>query len=441
MSSESLVFLMFIGVVLGSFTGFPIAFVLGSLGLLFGVFIMDLPILGSLFITKIWGLMSEPVLAAIPLFIFMGCMIEKAGLAELLYETIYRWLGPLRGGLALATVVFCTVFAATTGIVGASVTAMGLLALPTMLKRGYDIPLATGCICAGGTLGILIPPSIMLIIYGPAGGVSVAKLYAGAFMPRFLLSALFMGYIAIRSWLNPKLCPAMPLEEREERSFREYVYEGFTALLPTLFLIFAVLGTIFFGLCAPTEAAGIGALGSIILAAGYGRFNYGILKEVSLITFRITAMILFVTVGANLFTAVFLYGGGGTALTDLLMQWDLGRWGILAVVMVIVFFLGALIDWIGILLIIVPIFSPFLKSLGFDPLWVGLLICINLQMSFLTPPFAYAIFYLKGISPPEVQLSHIIRGVTPYIALQATGLFLCILFPQICLWLPSLMGK
>ena len=441
MSSELLVALMFVGVVLGSFTGFPIAFVLGSLGLGFGIFLMDLPVLGSLFLTRIWGLICEPILAAVPLFIFMGCMIEKSGLAELLYDTIYHWLGPVRGGLALATVVFCTIFAATTGIVGASVTAMGLLALPTMLKRGYDIPLATGCICAGGTLGILIPPSIMLIIYGPAGGVSVAQLYAGAFIPGFVLSALFMGYIGIRSWMNPKLCPALPPEEREKRTLKDYLHQGLTSLLPTLFLILAVLGTIFFGICAPTEAAGIGALGSIILAAVYRRFNLGMLKDVSLITFRITAMILFVTVGASLFTSVFLYGGGGSAITDLLMKWNLGPWGVLAVVLVIVFFLGALIDWIGILLIIVPIFSPLLKSLGFDPLWVGLLICVNLQMSFLTPPFAYAIFYLKGIAPPQVQLSHIIRGVFPYVLLQATGLILCILFPQLCLWLPSLMGK
>jgi tripartite ATP-independent transporter DctM subunit len=348
-------------------------------------------------------------------------------------------MGGLRGGLGIATVFVCTIFAAATGIVGASVVTMGLLALPPMLKRGYNKELATGCILAGGTLGILIPPSIMIVVYGPMANLSVARLFFGAFMPGFLLSALYIAYIAIRCFFQPEMGPAMPVEERRAVPLLRKLYLAATGLIPPVFLIMAVLGMIFLGVAAPTEAAALGAFASMLLALAYRRLNWEGLRDVTYTTLRITSMIMFVVVGASMFTSVFMGLGGGDFVRNLLMAVPFGRWGVLAVMMIIIFILGMFIDWIGIVLIIVPLFTPVAATLGFDAIWFALLVMINLQMSYLTPPFAYAIFYLKGIAPPEITIAHIYRGVVPFVALQWTGLILCIIFPQIILWLPSMM--
>jgi len=437
LSAGLITILMFVGVILGVATGFPIAFVLGGLGVIFG-FLAGIGI-EYLIPIRAFGVVSTYIFACIPLFVFMGCMMERSGCSELAFSTLHRWMGNLRGGLAIATVLISTLFAATTGIIGASVTTMGLVALPAMLKRGYNKPLATGCVCAGGTLGILIPPSIMLVLYAPMAGVSIARMFMGAILPGLLLSALFIFYIGIRSFINPSMGPPMPAEERGHFTRRQNFIMGAKSLFPPLFLILAVLGSIFFGIAAPTEAASVGALGSIILAVIYGKFNWQNLKEASYNTLKISTMIMFVALGANLFTGTLITAGGGPVITNFMLGLGLGRWGVFAVVLLIIFVLGMFIDWVGILLIMVPIFNPILNSLGFDPLWVGLIICVSLQMSFLTPPFAYSIFYLKGLHIEGVTMMDLYRGVVPFVLLQATGTFLCIAFPKIVTFLPSLM--
>jgi len=339
----------------------------------------------------------------------------------------------------MATIFVCTIFAAATGIVGASVVTMGLLALPPMLKRGYNKELASGCILAGGTLGILIPPSIMIVVYGPMANISVARLFFGAFTPGLLLASLYVAYIAIRCFFQPHLGPPMPVEDRKAVSLSRKLYLTITGLVPPVFLIMSVLGMIFMGVAAPTEAAALGAFAAMLLAVGYRKLNWQSLKDVTYTTVRITSMIMFVVLGASMFTSVFMGLGGGHFVKDLLLAVPFGRWGVLIAMMLIVFILGMFIDWIGIVLIIVPLFTPIAATLGFDAIWFALLVMINLQMSYLTPPFAYAIFYLRGIAPPEVTIAHIYRGVIPFVLLQMVGLGLCIAFPQIILWLPGMM--
>lgn len=430
--------IMFAAVLIGVLSGYPIAFILGGLALTFGLVAWGPQVVPALFL-RTFGVMKTYIFAAIPLFVFMGIMLERSGSSERLFHATHLLMGGLRGGLAIVTVFVSTIFAAATGIVGASVVTMGLLALPPMLKRGYNKELATGSILAGGTLGILIPPSIMIVVYGPMANLSVARLFFGAFLPGLLLSALYMAYITIRCYFQPQLGPAMSLEERKAVSLPRKLFLVATGLLPPVFLILAVLGVIFLGVAAPTEAAAMGAFAAMLLALAYRKLNWKSLKETVYSTLRITSMIMFVVVGASMFTSVFMGLGGGNFVSDLLLTAPFGKWMLLLVMMFIVFILGMFLDWIGIVLIVVPIFTPIAASLGFDPIWFALLIMINLQMSYLTPPFAYAIFYLRGIAPPEVTIGHIYRGVIPFVLLQWTGLILSIIFPQIILWLPNMM--
>jgi len=319
---------------------------------------------------------------------------------------------------------------------------IGLIAVPSMLQRGYSKELTCGSVCAGGTLGILIPPSLMLVIYGPMANLSVGKLFMGAFGPGLLLSALYMTYIAIRAWLRPHEAPPMSAEERAVpllQKLRLLV----TGTIPPLFLMLSVLGAIFFGVAAPTEAAALGAIAATLLAVAYRQFNWGTLRYAMLQTIRITSMALFIGWGAQMFVGVFLRLGGGDVITNLMLAAPFGNWGAFALIMFIIFILGMLIDWIGIVFIMVPLVAPLAPTLGFDSLWFGMMIVVNLQMSFMTPPMAYAIFYLKGIAKPEWQITtgHIIRGVIPFVGLILVGLGLCIAFPQIILWLPHQMIK
>jgi tripartite ATP-independent transporter DctM subunit len=439
MSPEYLSVVMFVGVIILVFAGVPLYLALGGLGLYFGIAGGWSPQVYDQFINRIFGLMSNEVLPAVPLFVFMGAILDKSGAADKLFNAFYLAMGGLRGGLAVATILICTIFAACTGVVGASVTTMGMLALPAMLKRNYNIPLATGCICAGGTLGILIPPSVMMLLYGPMVGLSVAKMFMGAFMPGFVLSALFLSYIIIICLIRPEYGPPMPKEERQAIPMIKVAGEILLYLVPPMFLILAVLGTIFLGVASPTEAAAIGGLGSVVIAVFYRRFNLSVLYEGVINTLKITSMVMFVAVGAFMFSGVFMALGGAKLIGNFIISLPLGKWGILVVMMAIIFVLGMLIDWIGILFIVVPIFTPVVVHLGFDPLWFSLVVCVNLQMSFISPPFAYSIFYLKGVSPPEVEMMHIIKGVIPFLVLQAIGTVLVVLFPQIVLWLPSKM--
>lgn len=438
MSPETVAYAMFGTLFVVLFLGHPLAFSLGAVGLFFGIIGWggSPDVIFSMFVNKAYGVMDEYVLVAVPLFIFMAQMLDASGIAEKLFHTMHVLWGPVRGGLGIAVIMVCTVFAASTGVVGATEVAIGLIAAPNLLKRGYDIPMSAGCICAGGTLGILIPPSIMLVVYGGLTNLSVGKMFAAAYFPGFLLSALYIAYVAIRCGINPKLGPPLPKEERTH-SVGEKLSMAATSLLPPLFLIGMVLGSILFGWATTTEAAGLGALGATILAIGYRKFNWDSLLDSSIATLKITSMVMTLFLGGNAFQSVFMGLGGGDAVSDLLLGFKMSPYVVLFIMMGIVFFLGMFIDWLGILLIVIPVFTPVAQELGFDPLWFGTLICVNLQMAFLTPPFGYSLFYLRGIAPPEMTMGLIYRGVVPFICLQWVGLLVCIFWPPIVMWLPK----
>lgn len=439
MSPEIITFLMLGSLISLIVLGYPVAFVLGGLATIFGLIFVG-PQVVNLFMLRIFGVMGDYILLAIPLFVFMGVIIEKSGLATRLYDAAYVIMGRLRGGLAIATLVTCTIFAAATGVIGASVVTMGLLALPSMLKYKYDIPMATGSICAGGTLGILIPPSVMILIYGPLAGISVGKLFMAAFIPGLVLAVLYLVYVMVRCYLNPAMGPAMPPDHPDlQIPPGKKVYLFATSILPVSLLILAVLGSIFFGVAAPTEAAGVGAFAAILLALAYKTLNLENLKEAVYRTMTISCMIYLVLIGAGFFTAIFINLGGGNVVQNMVLSLPLPGWGILLVMFIIVFLMGMFIDWIGVLMIAVPLFTPIANALGYDPLWFAMMFIVVMQTSFLTPPFAYSIFYLKGIAPPEVTTGHIYRGVVPFIVLQFAGVALLALFPQLILWLPGLM--
>lgn len=439
MSPEIITLLIFATLLIGILLGYQTAFVLGGLSMMFGLIFIGPDIFGF-FILRLLGLMKNYVLLAVPIFLFMGVFMEKSGVAERLYGAMHLLLGGLRGGLGMATVVICVIFAAATGVVGASEVTIGLLALPAMLNRGFDKSLACGTICAGGTLGILIPPSIMIVMYGPTAGLSVGKLFMGAFIPGLLLGILYLVYIGIRCYLRPQDGPPMPREERMIPA-KKKIMLLLTSIVPPLFLIFAVLGTIFFGIASVTEASAMGAIASIILAGVYGQLSFRVVKEACLRTLQITSMILLIAVGASFFTSTFVALGGGEVVNNFMLGLPFGKWGVLIVMMLMLIVLGMFIDWIGMVFIVVPLLTPIAAQLGFDPIWFALLVMINLQISFLTPPFAYSIFYLKGITPPEVKTTHIYRGVLPFVGLQVLGIALCILFPQLITFLPNTMVK
>lgn len=437
METELLALLMFAALFVGVLTGFPIAFVLGGLGLIFGFFGWGPPVIDQI-VSRTYWVMNNDTFPAVPLFVFMGCVLERSGFIDKLFEDMRLAMGPLRGSLAIATNIVATIFAAATGIVGAPVTVLGLVALPPMLKHGYDKALATGVILAGGTLGILIPPSIMLIIYAPMAQLSIAKMFAAAFLPGFLLSGLYLTYIIIRCYLQPHLGPSLPKEERVISPLR-LLGRLSVSLLPTALLVLAVLGSILLGLAAPTEAAAVGATMGLLLGLAYRRLTWQNFKESVYTTLRVSSMILIIAVGASIFTGVFMRLGGGRMIEEVLLGLPVGPIGITIIVMGAIFIMGMFLDWVGILLVFVPVLSPIIITLGFDPLWFAMVICVTLQTSFLTPPFAVSIFYLKGVAPPEVKITDIYKGVIPFISLQLIGLALVIAFPQIILWLPGLL--
>ena len=437
-SPEILLFILFAGLILGLATGFPVAFAMLGASFIVG-FLGVGPGFYHMMILRLFETMHNYILASIILFVYMGIMLEKSGAAERLFSSIHLLLGGLRGGLALAVVAVCTVMAAATGIMGAPVIIMGLFALPHMLKKGYDPALSCGTICAGGTLGILIPPSIMLIVYGPMAGVSVGRLFMAAVIPGLLLSALYAVYIVVRCLIRPELGPALPPEERAI-PLKKKLLLVLTSLLPTLLLILAVLGTIFFGVAAPTEAAAVGAFVSVILARAYGKLDRRTLKESFYETMVVSSMILLIVAAAFVFTGTFMLVGGGDLVKEALLGLPVGRWWILVIMMASFFFFGLFMEWVGIVPILVPIFTPVLAALDFNPLWAAMLFCVTMQTSFLTPPMAPALFYIKGVAPKGVDFGrHIVRGTIPFIGLQLAGLALLSLWPQLVLWLPGVM--
>jgi tripartite ATP-independent transporter DctM subunit len=439
LSPELATIIMMGGILIGLLTGFPVAFIFGVVGAAVGILYFGGNV-GQIIYDRMYSMMTEYILLALPLFVFMGVMLEASGITEKLYEALYLWLGGLRGGLALLTILIGTILAATVGIIAASITMLALVGLPAMLKRGYDKSIATGAVCAGGTLGILIPPSIMLVIYGPTAGVSVGKLFMGAFFPGFLLSALYMMYVVIRCFLEPQLGPPIPKEERTATMGRKLSLLA-QAVVPPVVLVLSVLGVIYMGIAPPTDAAGVGALAATLLTVVYRRFTWKGLVHVVNETMKTCGFIYLIITMAVAFTSVFIATGGGNVMKELILSSPGGKWGAFVVVHFIFFILGMFVDWIGIVYLMVPIATPVGAALGFDPVWFAIMLCVNLQMAFMTPPVASAIFICKGACAPEmgVTMGDIIKGVIPYCFLIMVGLAICVAFPQIILWLPKQM--
>ena len=443
MSVEFMTVAMFVTLILAITLGHELAFTLAAVATLFGLIDngFNIPSLFYMFANNAWGLFNNYTLVAIPLFIFMAQLLDQSKVAEALFEALYIVLGSVRGGLGLAVVVVCTVFAATTGIIGASVVAMGLLAAPALVGKGYQKELTSGIICASGTLGILIPPSIMMVVFGGLTGMketSVGNLFAGAIIPGLILSGLYFAYISVRCTINPKLGPPISKEEASKWSAKQKWLMTLKSLVPPLGLILMVMGTILAGIATPTEAAGLGALGAFILALFNRAVNWKMIVKASRATMKTTAMVMTLFIGGMFFSTVFLSMGGGDVVADLFIGSGLNRWLSLAIMMGIVFMMGMFIDWAAILLVTVPIFLPIAMELGFDPLWFAILMCVNLQTSFLTPPFGYALFYFAGVAPPGYTMMHVYRGIIPFVILQLIGLIVIGSFPELATYLPDL---
>jgi tripartite ATP-independent transporter DctM subunit len=443
MSPEFLTVAMFATLIVAICLGHPLAYTLAAVAALFGLLDngFNIPALFDMFANNTWGLMNNYVLVAIPLFILMAQLLDRSKVADQLFEALYVVLGGLKGGLGLAVVVVCTVFAATTGIIGASVVAMGLLATPALLKKGYQKELTSGIICAAGTLGILIPPSIMMVVYGGLTGLketSVGNLFAGSIFPGLLLAGLYFLYILVRCQIQPELGPPISKEEAGRWSAAQKWAMTLKSMIPPLALILAVMGTILAGVATPTEAAGMGAAGAAVLAIFNRKFTWTVIKESCFATLKTTSMVMMLFIGGKFFSTVFLSMGGGDVVADVLVGSGLNRWVALFIMMAIVFLMGMFIDWAAILLVTVPIFMPIAMELDFNPLWFSLLMCVNLQTSFLTPPFGYALFYFKGVAPEGYTMMHIYRGILPFVLLQLVVLMLIALFPAIVTWLPAI---
>ncbi len=436
--AEALPLILFASVFVLLLLGYPVAFTLGGVSIIFGIFTLGFTEFLAL-PSRIWGIMTNYVLIAVPLFIYMGVMLEKSGLAENLLETMALLFGKLRGGLAISVVIVGAMLAASTGIVGATVVTMGLLSLPTMLKRGYSPPLATGTISASGTLGQIIPPSIVLVLLGSIMNVSVGDLFMGAVIPGFVLVFLYLGWIVVASIIKPDAAPAMPAEELAKFHGAEMVKKIIQAFLLPFFLIAAVLGSIFAGIASPTEAAAVGAFGATILTILQKKLSLPTLKAVMVETTHLTSMVFIILVGATAFSLIFRGLEGDTYLTNLIIDAQLGPHAFLALVMIVIFIAGFFIDFIEITFIIVPVVVPIFVHLDINLLWLGILIAMNLQTSFLTPPFGFALFYLKGVAPPEITTAHLYKGIIPFIVIQLIGLSLVIFFPEMATWLPEVI--
>lgn len=459
--AEFLPLWLFAGVCICLLFGYPVAFSLGGTALLFAA-------LGSMFGTfdavflealpnRLFGIVRNETLIAVPLFVLMGVLLEKSKLAERLLDSMAMLFGTLRGGLGISVILVGMLMAASTGIVGATVVTMGMISLPTMLRRGYDPALATGTICATGTLGQIIPPSIALVLLGDVMSnafqkaqlqmgvfspktVSVGDLFVGALIPGLILVVLYIVYVAVVAWLHPEKAPAVPRDElRKGRDDSSVLMEVLKGLIPPLLLILAVLGSILGGLATPTEAAGVGALGAAILAAASGRLNLATLKDCVQSTTKVTGMVFMILIGASLFSLVFRGFGGEELIHEFFNQLPGGVISAVVIVMLVMFFLGFILDFIEITFVVVPIVAPVLLAMGLDPIWLGIMMAINLQTSFLTPPFGFALFYLRGVAPLEVKTRSIYKGVIPFIVIQLFVLLLLSVWPDLATWLPEIV--
>ena len=440
LSAEAVTAIMLGGVFVLVMTGFPIAFVIGSVAFFTGFAVFGPTTTFHILYSRFYDLSLNYPYLAVPLFTFMGVILQHSGVTKDLYQSLYEAMGRLRGGLAVVTILFGTILAACLGVIAASVTILTLIALAPMVTRGYDKSLAAGSIVAAGTLGILIPPSIMLVVYAPQAGLSVGQMFMGAVFPGLLLSAFYMLYVVIRCRLNPALGPAIP-EDQITPFNGAKLLKLLKSLVPPVLLIVAVLGTIFLGIAPPTEAAAVGCTASILLAMAYGKFSWDLMKRASLETMKVSAFVVMIAAMCYAYVGIFMNAGAGDVVAEFILSVPGGKWMSFFVIMAIVFLLGMFIEWIGIVFIVVPIFSPILTALGFNPMWAGMMICINMQMAFQTPPMAMSIFVLKGTAPKElgVTIGDIIWGVIPFILIIMVVLVLCSFFPEIILWLPEKM--
>ncbi|MDF1717361.1 MAG: TRAP transporter large permease subunit [Antarcticimicrobium sp.] len=442
---EWLTLIMFGSLLVLLMAGLPLAFVTGGLACVF-LFVLGDERALNIVPSRIFPLMTNYQLSAIPLFIFMASMLERAGIINDMFDVIYKVLGGVKGGLAAATIIASTVLAAMVGVIGAAVVTMGIIALPAMLKRNYDPKIAMGSIMAGGTLGILIPPSILAIIYAVVAEQSVGELFIGAVIPGLLLSGMYVAYVILRSYINPQLGPPIPVEERISTADKIRLVSKMSAPIA---LIVVVLGVIFTGVATPVEAAGIGTFGAFIVAAIHRKLDWQTIREASIGTLKASAMVIWIMFGATIFVGLYVLEGGQQFVQNALQATGFGPWGILIIMQIVLIILGMFLDWVGILLLCVPIFVPIVKALGAQSfgldspddlvLWFGVLYLVNMQMSFLSPPFGYALFYLRGVAPAEIPMSDIFKSALPFLALQVVGLLLCMFFPEIITWLPRLV--
>ncbi len=429
------IIMMFVSLMILLLIGYPVAFTLGAVALVFGSIFLGFDFF-NLLPLRIWGIMTNFTLIAVPLFIFMGVILDRTGLAEDLLETMGKLCGKLNGGLALSVVIVGAMLAATTGVVGATVVTMGIIALPTMLKHNYSVSFAAGTIAASGTLGQIIPPSIILILLGDIIGVPVGRLFMGAVIPSFMLVSLFIIYILIYSWCKPAAAPALKTVSNE-LSFLNIL----TILSPPLILILAVLGSIFFGIASPTESAAVGAIGALVLAVLHKRLSLKNLVDSMQQTTKLTCMVFMILIGATAFGLVFRGIGGDSLVLNIMSNLPGGMWGFLFISMFLIFVLGFFLDFLQVCFIVIPILAPIANQFNIDMLWFAVLIALNLQTSFLTPPFGFSLFYLKAVAPPEVRIQDIYKGIVPFVILQVAMIIIIILIPDLVTWLPDLMDK
>ena len=437
MSEISLAAFMFPALFLLVFAGIPVAFSLIAVAFVFGVIEFGM-ILPTQFHSRLFDVSSNFILAAIPLFVFMGAVLERAGIAARLFEAIKIWFGPLRGGLAITTIVMCGIFAASSGVVGAVEIVVGIMAVPALLGAGYRRDLIAGTICAGGSLGTTIPPSIVIIVYASITETSVGDLFAGILIPAGVMVALFLLYIVGRCAIQPDAGPGLDASETAH-SLGEKLWLTLTALIPATFLVLAVLGSIFAGIAAPTEAAAVGALGAVLLSILYGEFSFRMLTEALTQTIKVTSMVMLIVVGGVLFASVFIIQGGDELVAGIIEGQGFGPVEIIVAFLFVVFVLGFILDWISVLIVVLPIASPIIAGADIDPLWFGVMVCIILQTSYLTPPMAPSIFYLRSIAPKEITYGDMYRGVTPYVIAQLITLALVALVPETATWLPDVL--
>ena len=429
--------MMFPGLFILIFLGFPVAFALISVAFAFGLYTFSDAVIFQ-FISKIEGISTNFILAAVPLFVFMGSMLERSGIAQQLFNAIHMWTRRLPGGLSIGTVIMCIIFAASTGVIGATETVVGLLAIPAMLKHKYSHSLISGTICAGGSLGTIIPPSVVVVVLGPIADVSIGDLMVGMLIPGLILALMYIIYIFFLCLIKPENGPSVNAEDEISKlTLNQKLLITVKALIPPLLMIFAVLGSIMLGWAAPTEAAALGAAGSIILSLFYKKLNWETFKGALIKTITVTSMIMFILMAGTMFTGVFAASGGMSVMKNVVESLNLAPWLLLLTFLLVIFIAGFFLEWISILLIFIPIFIPIINSLGYDPVWFCVLVLIMIQTSYLTPPMAPAIFYLRGVAPKEIKLLSMYKGVIPFVIIQIISLGIVSYYPETVLWLPD----